>query len=159
MKEKAPWRHKIAILEDNVDRQAAMRRCLADRFYTFDAHFFDESSAMIRFLDLNLQETLAISLDNDLELKPGPDGRMIDPGSGVEVAEYLASKPAICLVVIHTTNTNAAESMKATLAAAGWRTRRVVPFDDMNWIESDWLFAIRRAIVGPIARRHSRSRS
>ena len=28
-----------------------MRRCLADRFYTFDAHFFDESGEMIRFLD------------------------------------------------------------------------------------------------------------
>jgi CheY-like chemotaxis protein len=156
MKEK-PMAHKIAILEDNIDRQAVMRRCLADRFYTFDAHFFDESSAMIQFLDRNLQETLAISLDNDLELKPGPDGRMIDPGSGVEVAEYLSSKPAVCPVVIHTTNTNAAESMKSALAAGGWRTRRVVPFDDMNWIESDWLFAIRRAIVGPIARKHSRS--
>jgi hypothetical protein len=151
--------HKIAILEDNVDRQAVMRRCLADRFYTFDAHFFDEASAMIRFLDLNLQETVAISLDNDLELKPGPDGRMIDPGSGVEVAEYLATKPAACSVVIHTTNSNAAESMKSALAAAGWRTRRVVPFDDMNWIESDWLFAMRRAIVGPIARQYSRSRT
>lgn len=150
--------HKVAILEDNLDRQAVMRRCLADRFYMYDVRFFDESSAMIRFLDLNLQETLVISLDNDLELKPGPDGRMIDPGSGVEVAEYLANKSAVCPVVIHTTNTNAAESMKSALAAGGWRTRRVVPFDDMNWIESDWLFAIRRAIVGPLARKPSRIR-
>ena len=149
---------KIAILEDNVDRQAVMRRCIADRFYTFDAHFFDESGAMIRFLDLHLTEAVAISLDNDLELKPGPDGRMIDPGSGVEVAEYLANKPAVCPVVIHTTNTNAAESMKSLLAAAGWGTRRVVPFDDMNWIESDWLFAMRRVIVGPLARKPSRIR-
>jgi CheY-like chemotaxis protein len=155
MKEKL-MAHKIAILEDNLDRQAVMRRCLADRFYTFDAHFFDEASAMIRFLDLNLQETIAISLDNDLELKPGPDGRMIDPGSGVEVAEHLAKRPAVCPVVIHTTNTNAAESMKSALAAAGWRTWRVVPYDGMNWIESDWLFRMRRAIVGPIARKHSR---
>jgi hypothetical protein len=151
--------HKIAILEDNVDRQAVMRRCLADRFYTFDAHFFDESSAMIQFLELNLQETLAISLDNDLELKPGPDGRLMDPGSGVEVAEYLAGKPAVCPVVIHTTNTRAAELMNSALAAGGWRTRRVVPFDDMNWIESTWLVAIRRAIVGPLARQHTRSRT
>jgi hypothetical protein len=150
--------HKIAILEDNADRQAVMRRCLADRFYTFDAHFFDEAGDMIRFLDRHLTETLAISLDNDLELKPGPGGRMIDPGSGVEVAGYLASKPAVCPVVIHTTNTAAAEAMKAALDAAGWRTRRVVPFDDMNWIESDWFFAIRRAIVGPITRRHGGSR-
>ena len=150
---------KIAILEDNVDRQTVMRRCIADRFYTFDAHFFDDSSEMIRFFDMHLEETVAISLDNDLELKPGQDGRMIDPGSGVEVAEYLATKPAVCPVVIHTTNTTAAESMKTALNAAGWRTRRVVPFDDMKWIESAWFFAIRRALVGPIARQHSGSRS
>ena len=150
---------KIAILEDNVDRQAVMRRCLADRFYTFDAHFFDEASEMIRFLDQHLTETLVISLDNDLELKPGPGGRMIDPGSGVDVAEYLAGKPAVCPVVIHTTNTEAAEAMTTALDAAGWRTRRVVPFDDMNWIESGWFFAMRRAVVGPIARKRSGSRS
>ncbi len=81
---------------------------------------------------------------------------MLDPGSGVVVAEYLANEPAACPVVIHTTNTNAAESMKSALGAAGWRTRRVAPFDDMNWIESDWLFCMRRAIVGPIARKHGR---
>ena len=39
----------IAILEDNLDRQAAMRACLADRFYTFDAHFFDDSSRWSAF--------------------------------------------------------------------------------------------------------------
>jgi hypothetical protein len=149
---------KIAILEDNLDRQAIMRRCLADRFYTFDAHFFDEASEMIQFLDRHLSETLVISLDNDLEMKPGSGGRMIDPGAGVDVAEFLAGQPPVCPVVIHTTNTNAAETMKSALDAAGWETRRVVPFDDMNWIESVWFFAMRRAIVGPIARAHSGSR-
>jgi CheY-like chemotaxis protein len=150
---------KIVILEDNADRQAVMRRCLQDRFYTFDAHFFDESAEMIRFLDQHLAETLVISLDNDLELKPGPRGRAIDPGSGLEVAEYLARKKAVCPVVIHTTNADAAVAMKTVLDAADWRTQRVVPFDDMTWIEAEWFFAIRRAIVGPIARKRSESRS
>jgi hypothetical protein len=150
---------KIAILEDNADRQAVMRRCLADRFYTFDAHFFDEAAAMIRFLDQHLADTLVISLDNDLDLKPGPHGRMIDPGSGREIAEYLAGKTPVCPVIIHTTNADAATAMKDGLDAAGWRTLRVVPFDDMNWIESDWFFAMRRAIVGPTTRKRSGSRS
>src|SRR5260221_570987 len=123
---------KIAILEDNLDRQAVMRRCLADRFYTFEARFFDESAEMIRFLAEHLAETVAISLDNDLEMKPGPHGRMIDPGSGVEVAKYLASREPVCTVIIHTTNTDAAEKSKTLLEEAGWRTRRVVPFDDMT---------------------------
>ncbi len=150
---------KIAILEDNADRQAVMRHCLADRFYTFDTHFFDEAEPMIHFLDRHLAETLVISLDNDLELKPGAHGRMIDPGSGMEVAEYLSGKATVCPVIIHTTNTQAAETIRNVLHAADWRTQRVIPFDDMKWIESEWFFAMRRAIVGPVKRTRSGSRS
>lgn len=110
---------KIVILEDNLDRQAVMHACLADRFYTFDAHFFDDSSEMIRFLEANLADTIVIALDNDLELKPGPDGRSFDPGSGCLVAEYLASQSPACPVVIHTTNTVAAATMQEVLGDAG----------------------------------------
>lgn len=143
---------KIVILEDNVDRQAVMRECLADRFYTFDAHFFDDSCEMIRFLGEHLAETILISLDNDLELKPGPDGRSVDPGSGCQVAEFLATKVPVCPVIIHTTNSLAAETIQAALRGAGWKTRRVVPFDDTEWIRSDWFFSVRRALVGPVNR-------
>ena len=143
---------KIVILEDNLDRQVMMRECLADRFYTFDAHFFDDSCEMIRFLESNLAETILISLDNDLDLKTGPDGKSIDPGSGCDVAEFLAGKPPTCPVVIHTTNSLAAERMQRALRDAGWKTRRVIPFDDTEWIKSDWFFKVRRAIVGPINR-------
>ena len=41
---------KIVILEDNVERQAVMRACIADRFYTFDANFYDNVAEMIAFL-------------------------------------------------------------------------------------------------------------
>jgi CheY-like chemotaxis protein len=150
--------HKIAILEDNADRQAVMRRCLADRFYTFDAHFFADSGEMIRFLERHLPETLVVALDNDLDLIPAGDGRLTDPGSGVDVAAFLAARPPVCPVVIHTTNTHAAETMTATLHGAGWRTRRVIPFDDMAWIETDWVFAVRRSLVGPISRQGRETR-
>jgi CheY-like chemotaxis protein len=148
---------KIVILEDNAERQAVMRACIADRFYTFDAHIFDDASEMIRYLDTNLADTLVISLDNDLELKPGPDGRSIDPGEGRQVAEYLAKQKPVCPVIIHTTNSNAADAMTEMLGAAGWKIRRVVPFDDMNWITTAWFAAMRRAIVGPIKRKQSGS--
>ncbi|MCI0702887.1 MAG: hypothetical protein L0241_17550 [Planctomycetia bacterium] len=150
---------KIVILEDNLDRQAVMRRCLADRFYKFDGHFFDDAWEMIRFLEDHLAETLVISLDNDLELKPGPDGSSVDPGEGRQVAEFLAGSAQVCPVIIHTTNSHAAEDMKNVLHAANWKTKRIVPFDDMNWIESDWFFAIRRSIVGPTKHKQSGSRS
>src|SRR5262245_11343622 len=147
---------KIAILEDNEERQAVMRACLADRFYQYDSRIFDDSAEMIRFLAVHLVDTLAISLDHDLELKPGPKGRCIDPGTGREVADFLAGREPVCPVIIHTTNSQAAAGMVMVLREARWKTRRVLPFDDLSWIEADWFPAIRRAIVGPIRRQEPR---
>ena len=142
---------KIVILEDNLDRQAAMRACLADRFYTIDACIFDSPADTIRFLAAHLDETVAISLDHDMELIPGANGRCIDPGTGREVADFLAERPPVCPVIIHSTNVPAAVGMEEVLQAADWKTRRVTPFDDMKWIATDWFFAMRRALVGPVA--------
>jgi hypothetical protein len=148
---------KIVVLEDNAERVAVMRACIADRFSTFDLRIFDDARDTIRYLNSHLSETLVVALDNDLEMKTGPDGRCLDAGEGRQVAEFLATKPPVCPVLIHTTNSDAAIAMEETLRRAGWKTRRVVPFDGMNWIESDWFFAVRRAIVGPIKRTRSRS--
>jgi hypothetical protein len=137
-----------------------MRACLADRFYQYDTRIFDDAAEMIRFLDEHLADTLVISLDHDLELKPGPHGRRTDPGTGREVADYLAGKEPVCPTIIHTTNSQAAVGMEMVLHDAGWETRRVVPCDELRWIETHWFPAIRRAIVGPVGRqapRRSRS--
>jgi CheY-like chemotaxis protein len=141
---------KIVILEDNKDRQAVMRACLADRFHQYDIRLFDNPAETIRFLEDHLSDTLVISLDHDLELIPGPNGSCIDPGTGREVADFLSEREPACPVILHTTNARAADGMESALREAGWKVRRVVPFDDMNWIETDWFTAIRRAIVGPV---------
>ena len=72
---------KIVILEDNADRREAMRECLQDRFYHFEAVFFDEPAALVEYLRAHLPETAVISLDHDLELRPDHEGRLIDPGT------------------------------------------------------------------------------
>src|SRR3954451_16404994 len=118
---------KIVILEDNEERQAVMRACLADRFYQYDTRIFDDPGEMIRFLREHLADTLVISLDHDLELQPGPDGRCTDPGTGRAGAEYLARQQPVCLVIIHTTNSQAALGMEMLLKDARWKTRRVIP--------------------------------
>lgn len=146
---------KIVILEDNADRRAVMRACAADRFYTFDVQFFDTAAAAIAYLRTNLADVLVISLDNDLDLVAGSDGRPVDAGEGREVAEFLAARAPVCPVVIHTSNADAAVSMTEALRAAGWKTKRVVPMDDTKWIEDDWFFAVRRALVGPVPRARS----
>jgi hypothetical protein len=149
---------KIVVLEDNADRVAIMRACIADRFSTFEPQFFDDASDTIHYLESHLSDTLVVALDNDLEMKTGLDGRCVDAGEGRQVADFLATKQPVCPVIIHTTNSDAAVAMEETLRRAGWKVRRVVPFDDMNWIESDWFFTMRRAIVGPIKRTRSGSR-
>jgi CheY-like chemotaxis protein len=141
---------KIAILEDNLERQQVMRSCLADRFTMYDAEFFGNAGEMIRFLEKHLNETLVISLDHDLDLVPEPNGRTLDPGTGREVADFLAQHNPVCPVIIHTTNSPAAQGMMTVLKDAQWTTRRVIPFDDHQWIIKEWFPTIRRAIVGPI---------
>src|SRR5438105_955353 len=106
---------KIAILEDNRERRTVMGGCLADRFYQYDACFFDNSEVMIRFLKEHLHDTLVISLDHDLDLELGPTGGCIDQGTGREVADFLAAKEPTCPVVIATSNSVAAIGMKALL--------------------------------------------
>ena len=144
----------IVILEDNAARRDAMRACIGDRFYMFETRFFDDSAEMIAYLETDLVRALVISLDNDLDMKIVPDGRPVDAGEGRHVAEFLATCSPVCPVIIHTSNTNAAVAMREVLNAADWKSKRVIPMDDTAWIATDWYFAMRRIIVGPI--RHHR---
>jgi hypothetical protein len=140
---------RIAILEDNEEREAAMRSCLTNRFRQFEVCFFTSAPALIDYLTDHLSETIVVSLDHDLELIPGELGQMIDPGTGRDVAEYLAQQSPVCPVVIHTSNSTAALGMEMVLQEANWETHRVLPIDDLKWISDHWFRTIRRAIVGP----------
>src|SRR4051794_26033884 len=138
---------KIAILEDNAERAAAMQRCLQDRFYQFEVLFFHDAAAMCKFCEEHLDEIIVIGLDHDLDLIPGPKGRWLYPGPGREVADYLAGKKPVCPVIIHTSNAVAADGMEMALQDAHWETHRIVPADDLDWIPTTWFRTIRRAIV------------
>lgn len=137
-------RHSVVILEDNAQRVAAMRECLADKFPSFDQRFFASSCEVIHWLQQHWVTTAAISLDHDLERQMPADS---DPGDGREVADFLASRPPHCPVVIHSTNVAAAIGMEHALADGGWQVDRIVPYEDLQWIQEAWLPLIRRLIV------------
>ena len=139
---------KIVILEDNEDRVAVMKDCLSDKLSSYEAHFFDESSTMVAFLETCLADVIAVSLDHDLEMKEDEMGRAFDAGTGRAVAEFLAGKVPAFPIVIHTTNSSAGLAMEMLLQESKWKTYRVIPFDDTTWIGSDWLPTLRRAILG-----------
>lgn len=139
---------KILILEDNQDRQAAMQRCLQDRFHQYETVFFNDAHEMAGYLESNLGDALIISLDHDLELMDQRNGAVADPGTGRTVADYLATKTPVCPIVIATTNSSAGDGMEFLLRDANWEIHRVYPWGDLEWIPSHWFRTLRNAIVG-----------
>jgi hypothetical protein len=143
---------KIFILEDNAERRDAMRDCVRDRFHQFEACFFVEAEEMIAAFQQHLGETILISLDHDLEPQEATKGTWIDPGDGRMVADFLAQRPAVCPVIVHTSNSPAAAGMIRVLDEAGWITHRVAPYFDIQWIAQSWFPTVRQAIVDSAAR-------
>ncbi len=139
---------RILVLEDNDDRIAAMRSAIADRFGQYAVSFFKSCDEMKSAITQDgLADVVAIALDHDLEMLPGPEGRMVDPGTGVEMAEWLKDQSPKCPVVVHTTNTSGGTEMVRLLRKAGWRVERVVPYDGESWIATAWFSLIRTYIL------------
>ena len=67
------------------------------------------------------------------------NGEVFDPGTGRDVANYLATRSPSCPVIIHTTNGLAAPGMAMVLDDAGWKNDGVVPYNDLQWISEWWL--------------------
>ena len=142
---------KIAILEDNLDRQQMMKSALDEVLPQAVYFFFDSAHTMIEqtreWLDAPpLRPPDLISLDHDLELLLGPDGRQIDPGDGRMVAEFLASREPFCPIIVHTSNSAGASSMACRLEEAGWQVTRVYPESDLGWVKSNWITSASRLV-------------
>lgn len=136
-------RNTIAVLEDDAERQAAMRSAVACKpASTHQLVIFDNAPDMIRWLDDHLDQVLVISLDHDLGPNRHTQGRTWDPGTGRDVADFLAGRTPCCPVIVATTNTIARPGMVMVLEDAGWHVRRVLPLADTTWIASEWLTAL-----------------
>lgn len=138
---------QICILEDNRDRQTAMRDCLSERFHQFEAVFFDDAAKTIGHLKSRLSGTILICLDHDLELQANGRGKSIDPGTGRDVVNWLMTQAPTCPVILHSTNTAAVEGMQSALADHGWTTYRVEPWGDLEWIGKTWKGTVRQALL------------
>lgn len=130
----------IAILEDNADRVAAMTEWLVERLGMYETFVTADPDVMIAILHEREADLLFVSLDHDLFEGPDPDA------TGMPVAEYLATRPPVCPVVVHSSNTLAAESMVRILKRADWTAQRVIPFEDTAWVGDDWFPTLRRLL-------------
>jgi len=91
-----------------------------------------------------LDQACLISLDHDLNPQPGIT---VDPGTGLEVAEFLAKQSPVCPVLIHSTNYEKAWSMHNEFRFANWQVDRVGPISD-DWIEKLWLPKVKTLLKG-----------
>jgi hypothetical protein len=136
----------LVILEDDERRREAMAERWGERHPGHPIVCFATAAEAIRHLTLHLDDVLALSLDHDLEMIEGANGVRFDPGSGREVADFLAPRSPKCPVVVHSTNAAAAVGMCEELRDGGWIVDRVVPYGDLAWIDEVWFPALRAAI-------------
>ena len=143
---------RIIILEDNEDRQRVMQDSLAGCFPGYDLELFATVHPMIeRLSQTGLYDVALVSLDHDLELQETDStGRLVDPGTGVDLAAWLASQPAVAPVIVHTTNGSGGDRMVELLANGGWQHSRVVPYGGESWITESWLPLVRNLIVSQL---------
>ena len=136
----------LAILEDNDERVAAMKQCLAEANLSA-AVIFDNAPEMLAWLAVNLSRVSLLSLDNDLDPERFRDRQHGDPGSGCDVADFLRKHPPTFPIIIHTSNSNAAASMTLTFEECGWRFARVVPYNDVEWVRQAWIVEVKKALT------------
>ncbi len=125
----------ILILEDNDERIAGFQAAVAKLGDGFDLKIWRDAPSMIAECEAFFPTTTLISLDHDLNLQPGTT---TDPGTGLDVAQFLAACLPVCPLIIHSTNADRAWSMHNELRFADWIAERVSPIGT-DWIETLWL--------------------
>ncbi|MGC9504630.1 ADP-ribosylglycohydrolase family protein [Baaleninema sp.] len=140
-------RQWIAILEDSPDRRSRMAELLKQSFDDPQVRFFKTASVAIETLETELESCALVSLDGDLSRSRLSEAGNGDPGTGLEVAVYLAQAKAQCPVVVHTSDRQMAIAMMQTLAEGGCWVDRVVPEND--WLVRGWLPKVRE-LLNPV---------
>ncbi|MDC0835038.1 ADP-ribosylglycohydrolase family protein [Geitlerinema sp. CS-897] len=140
-------RQWIAILEDHPDRRSRMAKLLKQTFDEPQVRFLKTASEAIAALERDLDTCAIVSLDGDLSRSQFSEEGDRDPGTGEEVAAYLARVDAQCPVVVHTSDNQMAIAMMQTLSEGGCWCDRVVP--EERWLPHRWLPKL-RGLLTPI---------
>jgi ADP-ribosylglycohydrolase len=140
---KMPTNRTILILEDNDERIAAFERAVAALGDGFGSKVWRDAPSMCAECEAYFPTTALISLDHDLNPVPGSK---TDPGTGLDVARFLADFVPVCPLLIHSSNTDRAYSMQNEFRFAGWMADRVGPIGS-DWIETSWLRLVRELLA------------
>jgi ADP-ribosylglycohydrolase len=126
----------ILILEDNDERITAFTDAVPILMPGCQLRVWRDAPSFIAEAEEWFPRAALISLDHDLNPQPGGSA---DPGTGLEVARFLADYLPVCPVIVHSSNTDRAWSMHNELRFAGWQPERIGPMDNHSRIGSFWL--------------------
>ncbi|EEF61362.1 cyclic-phosphate processing receiver domain-containing protein [Pedosphaera parvula] len=139
-------RNTILILEDNDDRIAGFHAAIASLDSRLNVKLWYDAPTMIKECSQFLDAACLFSLDHDLNPRPGASE---DPGTGLDVAEYLCTHVPVCSVLLHSTNYERVWSMHNEFRFAGWQVDRVGPIGE-DWIPKLWLPVVRKILSSPL---------
>jgi len=122
------------ILEDNAERVQRFTAVLRGIERSVGLRCWRDAWRMIGEVSPLLPKARIISLDHDLDPE---EGSVTDPGTGLDVARYLATLSPRCPVIIHTSNSDGATRMMGEFELGGWECHRILPLGE-DWIELDW---------------------
>src|SRR5579859_1484641 len=134
----------ILILEDNDERIAAFEKAVAGLGNGFALKVWRDAHSMIRECEEYFPTAALISLDHDLNPQPGVTA---DPGTGLDVAKFLADYLPVCPLIIHSTNVDRVYSMLNEMRFARWVADRVGPLGT-DWIETTWSKRAKEMLAG-----------
>lgn len=132
----------ILILEDNEERIAGFTKAIGQVGDGYELKVWPDAHSMRAECEAFFNSAALISLDHDLNAAPGETG---DPGTGLDVACFLADFLPVCPVLLHSSNTERVYSMHNELRFAGWMVDRVGPLGN-GWIGTSWLRRVRELV-------------
>jgi hypothetical protein len=133
----------ILILEDSDNRITGFKKVAAELGDGFALKIWRDAPSMIAEGEQFFPNAALISLDHDLIPLRGVTA---NPGTGMDVAQFLADFLPVCPVLIHTSNTDRAYSMQNELRFANWMVNRIEPWGT-DWIATSWAKRVRELLA------------
>ena len=133
----------ILILEDNEERISDFTKAVQQLGDGYEAKFWRDAHSMCLECEAFFPTAALVSLDHDLNPAPGATA---DPGTGFEVAKFLADFLPVCPVLLHSSNTDRVYSMQNEFRFAGWTADRLELLGT-DWIGTSWLSKAREILL------------
>jgi len=133
----------ILLLEDNPARAERLQHAISQLGSEYTVKLWNNVPAMRAECEAYFPHAALISLDHDLNPEPAAT---VDPGTGLEYAQFLGDFLPVCPVIVHSQNTERVWSMYNELRFAGWI---VQPAGGMgtDWSEAAWLTCARELLA------------